>query len=84
MLSGKSTLALAEQYGITHQAISQIRLGHTYANIYRELQEGGFVVSSHGKLLCKDCVHWKKDACGFGFPDAGDDFATDCSLFADA
>lgn len=84
MLSGRSTLALALEFGMTHQAISQIRLGHTYADIYRRLQEDGFEVASHGKLLCKDCVHWKNDACGFEFPDAGDDFATDCSLFAEA
>jgi len=81
MLSGKSTLALAAEFGVSHQAISQIRLGQTYSYIYRELQEQGCALASSGGVLCDQCKHWEQDACGFGFPDAGGDFATDCSLY---
>jgi transposase-like protein len=81
MLSGKSTLSLAAEFGISHQAISQIRLGHSYSYVYRQLQEEGCALASSGCVLCDQCKHWEQGACGFGFPDAGDDFATDCVLF---
>ncbi len=81
MLSDKSTLALAAEYGISHQAISQIRLGQTYSYIYIELQEQGFALAGQGSVFCDGCTHWSKGACGFDFPDAGGDFATDCVLY---
>ena len=81
MLSSKSTLALAAEFGISHQGISQIRLGQVYSYIYRQLQEEGFALASQGKVLCDQCAHWSGNSCGFEFPDAGGDFATDCVLY---
>ena len=81
MLSDKSSLALAAEYGITHQAISQIRLGRVYADVYARLKEQGHKLRSHGKQLCADCKHWTQAGCGFNFPEAGGDFATDCDLY---
>lgn len=81
MLSDRSTLALAADYGISHQAISQIRLGQTYSYIYLELQEQGFALAGQGGVLCDGCKHWSGGGCGFDFPDAGGDFATDCVLY---
>jgi hypothetical protein len=81
MLSDKSTLALAAEFGVSHQAISQIRLGQSYAYIYRQLQEDGCALAGQGGILCDQCVHWSGSSCGFEFPDAGGDFATDCVLY---
>jgi hypothetical protein len=81
MLSDKSTLALAAEYGISHQAISQVRLGQTYSYIYLELQEQGLAFAGQGGVFCDGCKHWGKGGCGFDFPDAGGDFATDCVLY---
>lgn len=81
MLSTKSTLALAEQYGVSHQAISQMRLGQVYVDVYQKLQAEGFELAAEGVDLCTACKHWISGGCGFGFPDAGGDFATDCSLY---
>jgi hypothetical protein len=81
ILSDKSTLALAADYGISHQAISQIRLGHVYTEVHAHLEKQGHRLPSHGKKLCNDCRHWGRYGCSFGFPDAGDDFATDCDLY---
>jgi len=30
---------------------------------------------------CVECLHWSSGGCGFGFPEAGDTFATECSVF---
>lgn len=81
ILSDKSTLALAADYGISHQAISQIRLGHVYTEVHASLEKQGHRLPSHDKKLCVDCQHWGRYGCSFGFPDAGDDFATDCDLY---
>lgn len=81
ILSKKSTVALAADYGITHQAISQIRSGRIYAEVYAKLEKQGYRLSGQDKKLCNDCQHWGRYGCSFGFPDAGDDFATDCDLF---
>lgn len=81
MLSPRSTLALAAEFGVSHQAISQIRLGQSYAYIYRQLREDGCALAGQGGILCDQCVHWSGGSCGFEFPDAGGDFATDCVLY---
>jgi transcriptional regulator NrdR family protein len=81
ILSDKSTLALAAEYGLSHQAISQIRLGHVYTEVHVHLEKQGYRLPSHGKKLCIDCHHWGRYGCSFDFPDAGDDFATDCDLY---
>ena len=52
ILSDKSTLALAADYGISHQAISQIRLGQVYADVHAHLEkQGAQVAQSRQKAL---------------------------------
>lgn len=82
MLSDKSSASLAEKYGITRQAIDLVRTGQTYVEIYKRLERKGRRLRGQGRLVCEQCVHWRGESgCDFGFPDAGGDFATDCSLF---
>jgi hypothetical protein len=84
ILSDKSTLALADEHGVSAQAIWQIRHGKSYADVYTRLKEQGYSISGFGEKLCQDCRYWQKDGCDFRFPDAGADFATDCYLYARA
>ena len=84
IMSGKSTLALADEHGVSAQAIWQIRQGKSYADVYARLKEQGYSISGFGEKLCRDCRYWQEDGCDFRFPDAGADFATDCYLYARA
>lgn len=68
---------LAAIYGITRQAISLIQTGRMYKDVYWEVHP-----PRTGKMVyCTSCKEWQKDACSFGFPEAGGDFATECVLF---
>jgi transposase-like protein len=68
---------LAETYGITRQAISLIQTGSMYRDIYNEV----YPARTGSIHSCSDCSSWIREQCGFGFPDAGGDFATDCCVF---
>lgn len=82
MLSSESSTVLAAKYGMTRQSIDLVRTGKTYSDVYRKLQQKGERLWPLERLLCEQCVHWRSDrGCDFDFPDAGGDFATDCSLF---
>jgi transposase-like protein len=69
---------LAEKYGVTRQSISRIQLGLMYKDIYAEINppRTGPVV------YCTGCANWEYDSCGFGFPEAGGDFATYCCVYS--
>jgi hypothetical protein len=60
-------VALAADYGITHQAISQIRSGRIYAEVYAKLEKQGYRLPGQDKKLCNDCQHWGRYGCSFGF-----------------
>jgi hypothetical protein len=68
---------LATIYGITRQAISRIKTGQQYRDIYEEIYP-----PRKGPLLhCVECLHWRRDNCGLGFPEAGETFASDCAAY---
>ena len=68
---------LAEKYGITRQSISRIQLGLMYKDIYAEV----FPPRMGPVMYCTGCANWEDGSCGFGFPEAGGDFATDCCVY---
>ena len=68
---------LAETYGVSRQSISLIQTGSMYKEIYQEL----YPPRTGPIPYCTDCSSWTREQCGFGFPDAGGDFATDCCVF---
>ena len=77
ILSNKPQRILAEDYALSRQSISLIQTGRMYKEIYEEIHP-----PRTGPLLyCSNCVHWNHNKCGFGFPDSGDTFATDCSVY---
>ena len=68
---------LAKIYGITRQAISRIKTGQQYKDIYEEI----YPESKRPLLHCIECLHWLPEGCGLEFPEAGENFATDCSAY---
>jgi hypothetical protein len=73
MLSDASIRQLAADYEMTHQSISLIKNGRAYRDVYAALG-----LSRSG---CYSCRFWLKDACSFGFPEAGGTFSKDCTLY---
>lgn len=69
-------LALAEKYGVSREAIRQLRAGLTYKSVLAE---------TGSMQLCSNCIHWARTGyCTMGFPDPEEDgpaFAADCNLY---
>ena len=77
VLSNEPQRVLAARYGVSRQSISLIQIGRMYKNIYEEI----YPPRTGPMIYCTSCAHWGRDRCSFGFPDAGDTFATDCSVY---
>ena len=77
LTSKESQHSLSRQYGLTRQSISRIQLGLMYKDIYEEMGK-----PAQNKIrFCSTCVHWCKEECTFGFPEAGHRFATECFVY---
>jgi hypothetical protein len=78
---------LAEQLGVTRQAISLVRNGKSYIHVAPELPRIPVRLkgsrADRNLTTCKNCIEWDGQECYFGFPEAIDEptYATDCSLF---
>jgi len=82
LLSTESLAALARRFGVSSEAIRNIKANNSYQDVYKRLVLEGKLQAQTDVLLCVACAHWRSErGCDFGFPDAGDDFATDCYLF---
>ena len=92
ILTSRETLtALAKRYGCSKQAISLIRLGKAYANLWPEIPRRGAPApatpGAPGALSCLDCLHWRGGdrPCREGVPDASESdlgFANYCEFYA--
>jgi transposase-like protein len=72
MLSVASLRELATQYGMSHQAISDIRNGRVYRDVYGVL--------GLNRKTCCSCRYWS-NGCTFLFPEAGGSFSQHCSMY---
>jgi hypothetical protein len=73
LTSGLSGAELARKYGKTRAAISLVKLGKSHVNTLPELPR---------PRSCKKCIHWLRESCGYGFPEAIDEnFATYCNVY---
>lgn len=72
MLSDLPIRELARVYDMTHQAITLIRAGRVYRDVYASLG-----LERHG---CQSCKFWDTK-CTFGFPEAGGTFSNECTLY---
>jgi len=85
----RSGPALAKLFGVTHQAINQVRTGKTHQQVLPELPRKfpqGHYQSAPGKveskkLNCRDCAHWWQKRCSLDVPEAGATFADECSFY---
>jgi hypothetical protein len=78
LLSTGSDSEVGRQFGLSHTAIANLRLGRTYAELWPELPRRSPARS------CRACRHWRSDHCNMGFPDPieeGVKFAAECELF---
>ena len=77
LMSKEPQRILAARYKLSRQAISLIKLGYTYKDIYEELQ----LPEQNKVQFCCNCLHWNRESCGLGFPEAGERFATECVVY---
>ena len=80
LTSSESGCSMARRFGISKQAISQIRLGRTYRTVSPEVARRAPAKS------CTSCRFWRSgmDPCSQGIPDViseGPAFAADCDFF---
>jgi hypothetical protein len=80
LTASRSGASLARRFGKSRQAISQIRLGITYAEVAPEIPR-----RSRSKS-CRGCRFWRDgvDPCSQGVLDVikeGPSFAADCEFF---
>ncbi len=78
---------LAEQLGVTRQAISLVRNGKSYTHVAPDLPripvrlKGSRI--DRNLITCSSCIEWDGQECYYGFPEAIEEptYATECSLF---
>jgi transcriptional regulator NrdR family protein len=68
---------LASEYNVPATTIAKIQRGTIYKAIYDQVCRP---IETNANS-CESCSNWSKERCGFGFPDAGGDFATDCVVY---
>lgn len=77
----RSLRSLAEEFDRTPEAIRQVRIGGSYAEVLPEIPR--WKSRTRGARTCHDCEHWRS-RCQLGLPDPeleGVGFAEDCSSF---
>lgn len=72
MLSSDGLRQLGRQFGMSHQAISAIRTGVYYRDVYAAL--------GLNRNDCCSCRYWS-NGCTFSFPEAGGSFSQHCSMY---
>ena len=83
---------LAKELGVTHQSVNQVRVGMTYRQLWPELKRHipaprprrrrAPVTDKAPAIDCRNCAHWWHGRCDLDVPEAGDDFAAECSYFS--
>lgn len=77
---GQQLKKLGAQYGVSHQAISQIVQGETWRQVGGPIRRAVRHLTVVDGPTCEGCADWC-GGCSFGFPEAGGSFAVECSLY---
>lgn len=87
----RSGAELAKELGVTHQSVNQVRLGMTHRQLWPELKRHvptprvrrrpAPATDEIPSIDCRNCAHWWQGRCDLDVPEAGGDFAADCSYF---
>jgi len=78
LLDERSYSQIAKDNGITHQAVSEIKLGKSYKYFCKDIPRK----APRSQKKCTNCEHWWKGKCGLSVPEAGGCFAADCSFYS--
>ena len=82
LLDERTDEAVARDYGVTHQAINQIRVGKSYKTVCADIPRR--MARKVVGLVCKKCDFWWGGQCSLDVPEAGSEFASDCAYFKKA
>lgn len=87
----RSGAELARELGVTHQSVNQVRVGMTHRQLWPELKRyipvprprrrRTPVIEETPEIDCRNCAHWWQGHCDLGVPEAGGEFAGECSYF---
>jgi len=90
LISKISDTLAGKIYGVSRQAVSNIRNGASFKHIRPEIprrppkSKRVKVDPATLEVSCLKCAHWTKKECGFGFPDPvkeGVHVAEDCAMY---
>lgn len=89
LLDPRSGAELAKVFGVSHQAVNQVRTGRAYRRLWPELPrkfpEEHYATPAQKaeskRLNCQNCTHWWQKKCGLDVPEAGGTFAEECSFY---
>ena len=92
LTDSRSEGQLAKELGVSHQSVNQVRVGMTHRQLWPELKRRIPEPRSRRRHLsatdetpaidCRNCTHWWQGRCDLDVPEAGDDFAAECSYFS--
>ena len=79
LLDTRANGEIAKYWGVSTQAIQQVKTGKSYKHIHPEIPR------KESKpipiLSCKHCKFWGNNSCSLDFPEAGGGFADECAYY---
>jgi len=85
LLTTTSDTLTSKLYGVSRQAVNNIRTGKSFSEIRPDIPRRQIQVKvKQLEASCLKCVHWDQDRCSFGFPDPaseGVQAAEDCVMY---
>ena len=89
LIDPRTGAELARVFGVSPQAVNQVRTGKAYRRLWpelpRKITEARQVTSAEKyeskRTSCQKCTHWWQKRCSLDVPEAGGFFAEDCSFY---
>jgi len=85
LLTTTSDSLTSRLYGVSRQAVNNIRTGKSFSEIRPDIPRRKIQVKvKQLEVSCLKCAHWDQDKCSFGFPDPaseGVQAAEDCAMY---
>jgi hypothetical protein len=85
LLTTTSDSLASRLYGVSRQAVNNIRTGKSFSEIRPDIPRRKIQVKvKQLEVSCLKCAYWDQDRCSFGFPDPaseGVQAAEDCAMY---
>jgi hypothetical protein len=85
LLTTTSDSLASRLYGVSRQAVNNIRTGKSFREIRPDIPRRKLQVKTKDlNISCLKCSHWDQERCSFGFPDPvseGVQAAEDCAMY---